>query len=132
MDAKLHSAVIAVALAAASSVYAQEPAVTPKPVVAAPLAPIALPAPPPAAANKAAAPAPLTAFSVKFHLWRKPHGTFLTRLHARILQADAHGDIAERDRLLRLYEPWAEKYLNEDSTTWSPEKLHPGGTPPTQ
>jgi hypothetical protein len=75
MDPKLHSAVIAVALAAASIAHAQEPGEPPKPLVAAPLAPVTLPASPPAAGDQTTAPAPLTAFSVKFHLWRKPHGT---------------------------------------------------------
>ena len=70
--------------------------------------------------------APLSDFAVKFQLWGPPHGAFMTKLRADILKADAAGDIAERDRLMALYQPWAEKYLNADSTAWSREKLRPG------
>ncbi|MCX6878806.1 MAG: SUMF1/EgtB/PvdO family nonheme iron enzyme [Verrucomicrobia bacterium] len=54
---------------------------------------------------------------------------YLTKLRADILKADGTGDFAERDRLPALYQPWAEQHLNPDSTTWSRDKLHPGGPP---
>jgi hypothetical protein len=76
--------------------------------------------------------APLSDFAVKFRLWGPPHGAYMTKLRADILKADAAGDFAERDRLLALYQPWAEKYLNPDSATWSRDKLLPGRTPAKQ
>jgi hypothetical protein len=73
----------------------------------------------------ARAAAPLGTRDVLFGLWNPPHGTFLNNLRARIIEADNAGDTAERDRLLSIYTPWAEKYLNPDAKTWSPENPRP-------
>ena len=59
--------------------------------------------------------------TAKLLIWVKPADrSYMADLRQSILEADAAGNIAERDRLLAIYEPWAEKYLNPDSPTWVP------------
>ena len=64
----------------------------------------------------AVATAPLSGVTAKLLMWSKPHGTYMTELRKSILAADAAGDIAERDRLFSIYQPWAEKYLTLGGT----------------
>lgn len=74
----------------------------------------------------ARASAPLSVTTARLLMWGTPHGTYMTGLRRSILDADVAGDFAERDRLFSIYQPWAEKYLNPDSTTWSRDMLYPG------
>ena len=80
-------------------------------------------------ADLAVASAPLNTVVARLLMWGTPHGTYMNELRQSILKADAAGDFAERDRLFATYQPWAEKYLDPDSTTWSRDRLYPGGTP---
>ena len=73
--------------------------------------------------------APLNSIRLQLMRWNSPHGVYMNDLRDSILAADAAGDFAERDRLFAIYRTWAEKYLNQDSTTWSQDRLYPGGTP---
>jgi hypothetical protein len=76
--------------------------------------------------------APLNSIRLQLMRWDSPHGFYMNDLRDSILAADAAGDFAERDRLFAIYRTWAEKYLNPDSTTWSKDRLYPGGTPAKQ
>ena len=69
----------------------------------------------------AVAAAPLNMMTAKLLIWVKPADrSYMADLRQSILDADAAGNIAERDRLFAIYQPWAEKYLNPDSPTWVP------------
>ena len=69
----------------------------------------------------AVAAAPLTMMTAKLLIWAKPADrSYMADLRQSILEADAAGNFAERDRLFAIYQPWAEKYLNPDSPTWVP------------
>jgi len=76
--------------------------------------------------------APLNSIRLQLMRWESPHGGYMNDLRDSILAADAAGNFAERDRLFAIYQTWAEKYLDPDSTTWSRDKLYPGGTPGKQ
>gem|GEM_PF-2620752 len=82
--------------------------------------------------NHDEAAAPLNSIRLQLMRWDSPHGVYMNDLRDSILAADAAGDFAERDRLFAIYRTWAEKYLNQDSTTWSKDRLYPGGTPAKQ
>ena len=79
--------------------------------------------------NHDEATAPLNSIRLRLMRWESPHGVYMNDLRDSILAADAAGNFAERDRLFAIYQTWAEKYLDPDSTTWSRDKLYPGGTP---
>ena len=78
--------------------------------------------------NHDEAAAPLNSIRVQLMRWDSPHGVYMNDMRDSILEADAAGDFAERDRLFAIYRTWAEKYLTPDSTTWSKDRLYPGGT----
>jgi hypothetical protein len=82
--------------------------------------------------NHDEAAAPLNSIRLQLMRWDSPHGVYMNDLRDSILAADAAGESAERDRLFAIYRTWAEKYLNQDSTTWSKDRLYPGGTPTKQ
>jgi len=82
--------------------------------------------------NHDEAAAPLNSIRLQLMRWESPHGIYMNELRDSILAADAAGDFAERDRLFAIYRTWAEKYLTPDSTTWSKDRLYPGGTPAKQ
>ncbi len=82
--------------------------------------------------NHDEAAAPLNSIRLQLMRWDSPHGVYMNDLRDSILAADAAGDFAERDRLFAIYRTWAEKYLTPDSTTWSKDRLYPGGTPAKQ
>jgi len=52
-----------------------------------------------------------TAFMAKWYIWDPPSGWFLTDLKNRTIQAEADGNIEERDKLFAIYKTWADKYL---------------------
>lgn len=61
----------------------------------------------------AVAAAPLNMMTAKLLIWVKPADrSYMADLRQSILDADAAGNIAERDRLFAIYQPWAEKYLD--------------------
>ena len=82
--------------------------------------------------NHDEAAAPLNNIRLQLMRWDSPHGVYMKDLRESILAADASGDFTERDRLFAIYRTWAEKYLTPDSTTWTKDKLYPGGTPEKQ
>lgn len=149
--------IVALSLAMLAAANAQDAAKAPKRVIVAPLPALTLPDRPrvekpleglnatkaipkravidkdgKAKSDLARAAAPLSVTTARLLMWGTPHGTYMTELRRSILNADAAGDFAERDRLFSIYRPWAEKYLDPDSTTWSQDKLYPGGSPAKQ
>lgn len=52
-----------------------------------------------------------TTFMAKWYIWDPPSGWFLTDLKNRTIQAEADGNIEERDKLFAIYKTWADKYL---------------------
>ena len=69
----------------------------------------------------AVAAAQLTMTTAKLLRWNQPADrSYMADLRQSILEAEAAGNIEERDRLFAIYAPWAEKYLNPDSPTWVP------------
>jgi len=82
--------------------------------------------------NHDEAAAPLNSVRLQLMRWDSPHGVYMNDLRDSILAADVASDYAERDRLFAIYRTWAEKYLNPDSTTWTKDRLYPGGIPAKQ
>ncbi len=138
MGTRIHrKLIVALSLAMLAATNAQDAAKAPKRVIAEPLPALTLPNKPgvekpqemlePATAipkravitdkhgkaksDFAMASAPLSVMTAKLLMWGSPHGTYMNELRQSILEAEAAGDFAERDRLFAIYQSWAEKYL---------------------